>query len=82
MLRDQSPQLTSLHPVEIRATFGKPQQVMAEWKRPMQRCGKMTDSKTMALVARISDTRELREGSDLVLASMSLILKMGRKIVP
>lgn len=42
----------------------------------------MTDSKTTTLVARISDTRELREGSDLVLASMSLILKMGRKIVP
>lgn len=51
-------------------------------KRPTQRCCKMRDSKTMALVARISDTRELREGSDLVVASVSLILKMGRKTVP
>ena len=42
----------------------------------------MRDSKTMALVARISDARELREGSDLVVASVSLILKMGRKTVP
>ena len=42
----------------------------------------MRDSKTMALVSRLSDTREIREGSDLVLASISLILKMGRKIVP
>ena len=40
----------------------------------------MRDSKT--LVARISDTRGLRGSSDLVLASISLILKMGRKIVP